>query len=156
VRSPLLNIANACQTCHRYPESEIKDRVEQIQNRHYELRNHAMDALMDLIRDVKDAKQKGLTDEQLGKPRDFQRKAQFLLDFAEAENSTGFHAPQEQSRILGISLDYARQGQQTLASLWREKAGGGTPSQSARAPAGVEAPRPIPGAVAKPPEAAKR
>src|SRR3954468_19059120 len=65
VRSPLLNIANACQTCHRYPEAEIKERVEQIQNRHYELRNHAMDALMDLIRDVKDAKQKGITDEQL-------------------------------------------------------------------------------------------
>jgi nitrite reductase (cytochrome c-552) len=150
VRSPLLNIANACQTCHRYPEGEIKDRVEQIQNRHYELRNHAMDALMDLIRDVKDAKQKGMNDEQLGKPRDLQRKAQFLLDFAEAENSTGFHAPQEGSRILGLSLDYSRQGQEVLASLWREKAGGGAPSPAARAPAGVEAPRPTPSAVANP------
>jgi nitrite reductase (cytochrome c-552) len=156
VRSPLLNIANACQTCHRYPESEIRERVDQIQNRHYELRNHAMDALMDLIRDVKDAKGKGLDDEQLKKPRDFQRKAAFLLDFAEAENSTGFHAPQEGSRILGLSLDYSRQGQQTLAMLWREKAGAGAPSQPARAPEGVDAPRPIPGAVVNPSEAARR
>ncbi|HEY5677174.1 MAG TPA: ammonia-forming cytochrome c nitrite reductase subunit c552 [Myxococcales bacterium] len=156
VRSPLLNVANACQTCHRYPESEIRERVDQIQNRHYELRNHAMDALMDLIRDVKDAKEKGLTDEQLKKPRDFHRKASFLLDFAEAENSTGFHAPQEGSRILGLSLDYSRQGQQMLAALWREKAGAGAPSQPARAPAGVDAPRPTPGAVVNPSEAARR
>lgn len=40
-----------------------------------------------------------------------QRRAQFLLDFVEAENSTGFHAPQEAARILGLSLDYSRRGQ---------------------------------------------
>jgi nitrite reductase (cytochrome c-552) len=80
-----------------------------------------MDALMDLIGDLKAAQAKGLTDEQLAKPRDFQRKAQFLLDFAEAENSTGFHAPQEGSRILGLSIDYARQGAQSLETLFRDK-----------------------------------
>jgi nitrite reductase (cytochrome c-552) len=156
VRSPLLNIANACQTCHRYPEPEIRARVDQIQNRHYELRNHAMDAVIDLIRDVKDAKEKGFTDEQLTKARDFHRKASFLLDFAEAENSTGFHAPQEGSRILGLSLDYSRQGQETLAMLWREKAGASASSQPSHAPAGLDAPRPVPGAVAGPSHASRR
>jgi len=29
----------------------------------------------------------------------------------EAENSTGFHAPQEAARILGEAINYARQGQ---------------------------------------------
>jgi nitrite reductase (cytochrome c-552) len=29
----------------------------------------------------------------------------------EAENSTGFHAPQEALRILAESIDYSRQGQ---------------------------------------------
>jgi nitrite reductase (cytochrome c-552) len=28
-----------------------------------------------------------------------------------AENSIGFHAPQEMARILGEVIDYARQGQ---------------------------------------------
>jgi nitrite reductase (cytochrome c-552) len=28
-----------------------------------------------------------------------------------AENSTGFHAPQEAARILGESINFARQGQ---------------------------------------------
>ncbi|HET6345500.1 MAG TPA: ammonia-forming cytochrome c nitrite reductase subunit c552, partial [Myxococcota bacterium] len=30
VRSPVLNIPNACQTCHRWPEEELKARVETI------------------------------------------------------------------------------------------------------------------------------
>jgi nitrite reductase (cytochrome c-552) len=39
------------------------------------------------------------------------RKAQWRLDFVAAENSMGFHAPQEMARILGETIDYARQGQ---------------------------------------------
>jgi len=33
------------------------------------------------------------------------------VDFVAAENSMGFHAPQEMARILGEAIDYARQGQ---------------------------------------------
>ena len=40
-----------------------------------------------------------------------QRKAQWRLDFVAAENSMGFHAPQEMARILGEAIDFARQGQ---------------------------------------------
>jgi nitrite reductase (cytochrome c-552) len=36
------------------------------------------------------------------------------LDFVEAENSTGFHAPQEAARILGESIDFSRKGQNAL------------------------------------------
>ena len=32
-------------------------------------------------------------------------------DFINAENSMGFHAPQESARILAEAIDYARQGQ---------------------------------------------
>ncbi|MBM4398212.1 MAG: ammonia-forming cytochrome c nitrite reductase subunit c552, partial [Deltaproteobacteria bacterium] len=42
------------------------------------------------------------------------RKSQFYLDFVEAENSTGFHAPQEAARILAEAIDYSRQGQLSL------------------------------------------
>jgi nitrite reductase (cytochrome c-552) len=49
VRSPLLNVNNACQTCHKWPEAELLARVEKIQDRTVTLRNRAMDALMDLI-----------------------------------------------------------------------------------------------------------
>ena len=111
VRSPLLNINGACQTCHKWPEEELKARAETIQERTYKLRNVAMDALMDLISDLKAAKAAGKTDAELAMAQDFQRKAQFYLDFVEAENSTGFHAPQEAARILGESINFSRKGQ---------------------------------------------
>ena len=114
VRSPLLNINRACQTCHKWPEEELKARVEMIQERTFRLRNLAMDALLDLINDVKGAKAGGKTDAELASARDFQRKAQFYLDFVEAENSSGFHAPQEAARILAESINFSRKGQMAL------------------------------------------
>jgi nitrite reductase (cytochrome c-552) len=103
VRSSLLNINRSCQTCHKWSEEELKTRVETIQERTYKLRNIAMDALIQLIDDT-----------DLATARDFQRKAQFYLDFVEAENSTGFHAPGEAARILAESINFSRLGQVTL------------------------------------------
>ncbi|HEY9431693.1 MAG TPA: ammonia-forming cytochrome c nitrite reductase subunit c552 [Blastocatellia bacterium] len=114
VNSPLLKINRSCQTCHKWPEDELKARVETIQERHFALRNIAMDALMDLINDLKSGKSAGRNDAELDAARNFQRKAQFYLDFVEAENSTGFHAPQEAARILGESINFSRQGQNAL------------------------------------------
>jgi nitrite reductase (cytochrome c-552) len=110
----VLNINRACQTCHRWPEEELKARIETIQERTFKMRNVAMDALMDLIKDLKAAKGAGKTDKELETAQDFQRKAQFYLDFVEAENSSGFHAPQEAARILGESVDFSRKGQIAL------------------------------------------
>jgi len=117
VRSPLLNINRACQTCHKWPEEELKARVETNQERNFRLRNLAMDALVGLINDIKAARAAGRTDAELQAARSFQRKAQFYLDFVEAENSTGFHAPQEAARILGESIDASRQGQVAIRGL---------------------------------------
>ena len=114
VRSPMLNINRACQTCHRWPEDELKARVETIQERTFQLRNTAMDALVEFIGDIKAAKAEGRSDKELATPRDFQRKAQFYLDFIEAENSVGFHAPQEAARVLGQSIEFTRRGQRSL------------------------------------------
>jgi nitrite reductase (cytochrome c-552) len=111
VRSPLLNINNACQTCHPLAEEELRSRVERIQENTFNLRNQAMDALVALIGDIKAARERGATDAQLETARAMQRRAQFYVDFIEAENSMGFHAPQEAARILGEAMNYARQGQ---------------------------------------------
>jgi nitrite reductase (cytochrome c-552) len=113
VRSPLLNINNACQVCHNWPESELQARVLTIQDRTYQMRNIAMDALVDLINDIKLARANGDTP-AVTAAQQSQRRAQFLLDFIEAENSMGFHAPQEAMRILGLSLEHSRRGQKAL------------------------------------------
>ncbi|HZL85498.1 MAG TPA: ammonia-forming cytochrome c nitrite reductase subunit c552 [Candidatus Krumholzibacteria bacterium] len=114
VQSPMLNLNRACQTCHNWPETELAARVEIIQGRHFELRNRAMDAVVALIQDLEAARAAGRTDADLAAARALQRRGQFLLDFVEAENSSGFHAPQEAARILGASIDLSRQGQLAL------------------------------------------
>jgi nitrite reductase (cytochrome c-552) len=117
VQSPVLNINRACQTCHKWSEQELKDRIETIQDRTYQLRNLAMDALISLIGDIQKVKKLGKTDAEVASARSFQRKAQFYLDFVEAENSTGFHAPQEAARILGESMNFTRLGQLSLREI---------------------------------------
>lgn len=124
VQSPLLNINRACQGCHHFSEAEMKDRVEVIQSRFFAARNVAIDALMELIADLKRAREAGAAEAELAKARDFHRKAQFYLDLVEAENSTGFHAPQEAMRILVESTDFSRRGQLALRGVKPfEKAG---------------------------------
>jgi nitrite reductase (cytochrome c-552) len=115
VRSPMLNINNACQTCHKWPEQELLARVETIQGRTAALRDLAMDALIDLIEDIKNARADAGASDQIAIAQDYQRKAQFYLDFVEAENSMGFHAPQESARILAESINFCRLGQSALA-----------------------------------------
>lgn len=167
VRSPLLMINLSCQTCHHFPEEELREQVEAIQDRHYALLRRAGQALVDMldafaaIRAPYDernrAQAEAEAEEHLAQDEGFasasaeeqekrlqqeigarltamwseigsskpdlkeiaelQRKAQWRLDFAAAENSMGFHAPQELARILAESIDYARQAEQKARLL---------------------------------------
>jgi nitrite reductase (cytochrome c-552) len=114
VQSPLLMVNRACQTCHKWSEDELRSRVHTIQDRTFQLRNIGFDALIALISDIKTAKGMGASDDQLEEARGLQKRAQFYLDFIEAENSMGFHADQEAARILGRSIEFSRQGQVAL------------------------------------------
>jgi nitrite reductase (cytochrome c-552) len=122
VRSPILNIDRACLTCHNFTAEEMKARVETIQDRNHALLLRAEDALLGLYDEVKAARAAGATDAQLSEVHKLQRRSQFRIDFVNAENSMGFHAPQEAARILGEAIDYARQGQLAAARLGRRSA----------------------------------
>ncbi|HEY5653547.1 MAG TPA: ammonia-forming cytochrome c nitrite reductase subunit c552 [Pontiella sp.] len=117
VRSPLLNVNRSCQTCHHVDEKEILARVDAIQQKNFDLLQRGGAALMDLLDAVEAAKQAGASDEELKPALELQRKAQWRLDYIAAENSMGFHAPQEAARILAEAADYARQGQVEATKL---------------------------------------
>ncbi len=117
VRSPLLNLNNACQTCHNIEEGDLQARIETIQDRTEGLLRRGEEAVVALIKDIAAAQQAGRTDDQLQAARDLQRKAQWRLVFVSSENSLGFHADQEAARILGEAIDYARQGQLEVAKV---------------------------------------
>jgi len=108
VRSPLLNINNACQTCHNVPEQELLARVHTIQDRTKALIDRAADAMTDMLDAVRDAKAAGATEEQLAELYELQKSAMWRLDFISSENSMGFHADQEAARVLAESIDYSR------------------------------------------------
>jgi nitrite reductase (cytochrome c-552) len=111
VRSPLLNVERACLPCHPFSAEEMKARVEIIQDRNAALLSRAEDALVALIDEVKAARAAGAPEPKLEAALKLHRKAQWRVDFVNAENSTGFHAPQEAARILGEAIDFARQWQ---------------------------------------------
>ena len=145
VRSPMLNINRSCQTCHKFPEEELRARVETIQDRTFELRNIALDAVLELTRNIGSAVARDSTSPRIAEARKAQRYSQFLVDFIEAENSMGFHAPQEAARVLGQAIDIARKGQNALngvpgaapvvlpgAGATRSRPGGPAPAATGR------------------------
>ena len=111
VRSPLLNLNRACQTCHAVPEAELASRVLDIQDRHHALLQRTARATTDMLDAIVAARKTGASEADLQAAAALHRKAQWRLDFVAAENSMGFHAPQEMARILGEAIDFARQGQ---------------------------------------------
>lgn len=117
VRSPMLNINRACQTCHKVPESELQARVDTIQNRTRAQMDRAAVAMTDMLDAILEAQKDGATEEQLKPIRALQKKAMWRLDYISSENSKGFHADQEAVRILGESIDYSRQAQAAAYKL---------------------------------------
>lgn len=114
VRSPLLNINRACQTCHKFSEKEIQARVTGIQDRNYKLLQDAGLAVVDLIETILQARKDGVAEDKIDQALEFQRRAQWRLDYVAAENSMGFHAPQEASRILAEAINFTRKGQMAV------------------------------------------
>jgi nitrite reductase (cytochrome c-552) len=117
VRSPLLMVNRSCQTCHNFPESELTARVASIQDRTRALIGRSAAALVDMLDAIGAARAAGATPQQLESLYKLQRQAQWRLDFISSENSMGFHAGQEAARILGESIDYARQAQAMAVAL---------------------------------------
>jgi len=119
VRSPLLMANQSCQQCHAWNEKELQDRVAAIQKRNFDLLLRAGNALTEFLDSYKQLKKSFSADKvessqdqvNLNKIAELHRKAQWRLDFVAAENSMGFHAPQEAARILAESIDYFRQAQ---------------------------------------------
>jgi nitrite reductase (cytochrome c-552) len=111
LRSPLTNLNNACQTCHKQDEANLKERVLTIQERTSSLLRRTETALISAIDAINTAQADGASDADLAEARKLHRRASMRWDFVSSENSTGFHSPQEAARILADAIDYARQAQ---------------------------------------------
>lgn len=111
VNTPLAHIDTSCLTCHRQSAEEMRQRVLAIQDRTYEQMQSAETALIAAIDAIRAAIDAGVADEDLAEARQLHRRAQLRWDFLSAENSMGFHSPQESVRVLGQATDLARQAE---------------------------------------------
>ena len=98
IMSPMVSdetINASCLTCHHSTAEEMRTRVEGIQTTWQSTLNVSFTALDALISDITAASTDGsATEEQLAAARDYQRKAQFVVDYSFSENGRGFHASQ--------------------------------------------------------------
>ena len=108
VKSPLLNAENACGQCHT-DVTYVTNRVSTIQNQVSETMIATEDALLAAISAIESAAALSDVDSQLlDEARWMHREAQLRWDFIAAENSMGFHNPEEALRILASATNMAR------------------------------------------------
>ena len=111
VKSPLLNAETACGACHT-DVGYVTGRVATIQKQVNDTLLATEDALVEAIQAIEAAaKVSTVNADLLGEARDLHREAQLRWDFIAAENSMGFHNPEEALRILANATDLARQAQ---------------------------------------------
>ncbi len=111
LRSPLVNINAACQTCHRQEEAVLLERINTIQDRTAGLLRTTETAILEALDAIAAAQAAGATEAQLENALYLQRRASMRWDFVSSENSTGFHSPQEAARVLADAINFARMAQ---------------------------------------------
>ncbi len=111
IKSPLLRLPQTCGVCHTDVDY-VAGRVKVIQGLTHDTMINAEDALVTAIEAIKTAAaETGVDEELLAQARELHRLAQLRWDFIAAENSMGFHNPEEALRILADAIDLARQAQ---------------------------------------------
>jgi nitrite reductase (cytochrome c-552) len=111
VKSPLLNAEAACGQCHTSVEY-VTSRVATIQNQVFETMIATEEAILAAIGAIEAAAPlSGVDADLLQEARLLHRESQLRWDFIAAENSMGFHNPEEALRILAAATDLARQAE---------------------------------------------
>lgn len=117
IMSPLANIDRTCQTCHRQSAETLRQNVYERQRKCNEIRNRVENELATAHIEAKFAWDKGATEAEMKPVLDLLRKSQWRWDFAVASHGAAFHAPQEITRILSHSLDFANQARLKVAKV---------------------------------------
>ena len=117
VQSPLNNIANSCQVCHREEEAELMASVYNNQRRVTETRIVAEDALAKAHIEAGAAWEAGATEEEMAEVLQLLRHAQWRWDYVACSHGSTFHAPVEGLRVLGTAIDKAQQARVKLGRI---------------------------------------
>jgi nitrite reductase (cytochrome c-552) len=114
VTSPMKHAEASCRTCHTQDAKWLLERVKTIQNNVWQLQRTAGQTIARAHAVIGRAGKEVKADKaKLEKARELIRHAQWLWDFIAAENSMGFHNPDQALNTLGQSIDLAHQAIET-------------------------------------------
>ncbi len=110
VTSPMKHAKESCQTCHTQGAQWFLERVKTQQNNVWQLQRIAGQTVARAHEVIGKAAAVDKADKAgLDKARELVRKAQWFWDIVAAENSMGFHNPDQVLNTLGRSIDMANQ-----------------------------------------------
>lgn len=118
IQSPLNNVSNTCQVCHREETGRLIQDVYDRQDRIEELRRIAEKSIAAAHIEAKIAWDNGATEEQMKSILKLIRHSQWRWDWVAAANALGFHSPVEALRVLGTSIQRGEQARRELAALF--------------------------------------
>ncbi len=121
IQSPLNNIANSCQVCHRESADELRRNVEERQDKILETRIQLEDVLVRAHYEAKAAWDAGVDSTTMAPMLRLIRRAQWRWDFATAGNGNAFHAPVEVARMMANGINFAQESRIGLAKVLAAK-----------------------------------
>ncbi len=117
IQSPLNNVANSCQVCHREDKDVLMKNVYDNQDKVIANRDKLEEILVRAHVEAKKAWDLGATEAQMKDILDGIRKAQWRWDYAAAGHGSAFHAPVETLRVIGNGIDIAQETRIKLAKV---------------------------------------
>ncbi len=117
IQSPLNNVANSCQVCHREETQQLIKDVYSRQDKIIETRNILETLLVRCHVEAKTAWDKGAGEEQMKDILNDIRRAQWRWDFSAAGHGNSFHSPVELSRIIAGGISIAQEARIKLARV---------------------------------------
>lgn len=114
VTSPLKHLDAACSSCHNQGTAWLAERVKTIQNHVWNLQHTAGLTVAKAHDAIRRAGETSTADQaELAKARELIRRAQWYWDIVAAENSMGFHNPDQVLYTLGQAIDLAHKAAET-------------------------------------------
>ena len=120
IQSPLNNVANSCQVCHREEKDELIKNVYDNQDRIIENRDQLEVLLVRAHVEAGKAWELGASEAQMKDILHGIRLGQWRWDYVAASHGGSFHAPVELGRVLGKGIDITQETRIKLAKLLME------------------------------------
>lgn len=117
IQSPLNNVANSCQVCHRQDTDQLIADVYERQTKIKQNSNLLEHLLVKTHLEAEFAWKLGATEEQMKQILQYIRHAQWRWDFAVAGHGNSFHASVETSRLLASGIHLAQEARVQLARV---------------------------------------